>query len=308
MNTLLYLVASSFVNVVRFLPLKFLGFVGRQIGFVFYFIDFPHRKVAVNNLVNCLSNSHSNKEIMALARENFRRLGEVYLSAIKTAFIPPEKLDGILSVKGIELMNQGKREDGTDPSFMLALGHFGNFEMYAKACHYNPDYDVCTTYRGFKQPWVEKLIMSLRNRSDCHFFDRRFEGGKLKAFMKRPNTITALLADQNAGRSGILLPFLGQPCSTNSALALFSLRYNLRLHGCYCRRLGLGQWELEMGPEIPTQINGQARSVEAIMTDVNATYERYIFEDPANWFWVHNRWKKPERAKKRGNQAVASQN
>ena len=98
MNTLLYLVASSFVNVVRFLPLKFLGFVGRQIGFVFYFIDFPHRKVAVNNLVNCLSDSHSKKEIMALARENFRRLGEVYLSAIKTAFIPPEKLDGILSV------------------------------------------------------------------------------------------------------------------------------------------------------------------------------------------------------------------
>ena len=307
MNSLLYFVAATFVNVVRLIPLNLLCFVGRQIGFVFYFIDAPHRKVAVNNLVNCLGNSHSKKEIVALARENFRRLGEVYLSAVKTAFIPPEKLNGILSIKGVEHMDRSKRQDGSDPSFMMALGHFGNFEMYAKAKHLNPDYDVCTTYRGFKQPWVEKLIKSLRNKSGCHFFDRRHEGGKLKSFMKRSKTITALLADQNAGRSGILLPLLGQPCSTNTALALFSLRYNLRLHGCLCRRIGLGQWELEISPEIPTHIDGQARSVEEIMTDVNATYERYILEDPANWFWVHNRWKRPDRAKKRGNPKAASQ-
>ena len=85
MNTILYLVAVSFVNVIRFIPLKLLVFVGRQIGFLFYFIDAPHRKVAVNNLTNSLGSSRSKKEIIALARENFRRLGEVYLSSIKTA-------------------------------------------------------------------------------------------------------------------------------------------------------------------------------------------------------------------------------
>ena len=140
----------------------------------------------MNNLVNCLGNSHSKKEIVALARENFRRLGEVYLSAVKTAFIPPEKLNGILSIKGVEHMDRSKRDDGSDPSFMLAIGHFGNFEMYAKTGHNEHGYEICTTYRGFKQPWVDKLIKSLRNKSGCHFFDRRFEGGKLKAFMKRP--------------------------------------------------------------------------------------------------------------------------
>ena len=41
--------------------------------------------------------------------------------------------------------------------------------------------------------------------------------------------------------------------------------------------------------------------------DINATYERYILEDPANWFWVHNRWKRSDRAKKRGNRLAASQ-
>ena len=27
------------------------------------------------------------------------------------------------------------------------------------------------------------------------------------------------------------------------------------------------------------------------MRDVNAAFEAAIRRDPANWFWVHNRWK-----------------
>ena len=283
---------------IRLLPLKLVCFIGRQIGFVFYFIDTGHRKIAVNNLTNSLGNYHSESEITSIAKENFRRLGEVYLSVLKTAHISLKNLSDILSVKGLEHLDLSQRNDGSNPSFMFAIGHFGNFELYANAGLFAPEFDVGTTYRGFNQPWVEKLVTKIRNRSGCHYFDRRFEGKKLMSFMKRPNSITGLLADQNAGRSGIELPLFGLPCSTNPAPAIFSLRYNLRLHCCLCRRVGLGRWELELGPEISTHTNGNARSVNDIMSDINATYEDYIREDPANWFWVHNRWKRPDRAKK----------
>ena len=283
---------------IRLLPLKLVCFIGRQIGFVFYFIDTSHRKIAVNNLTNSLGNYHSESEITSIAKENFRRLGEVYLSVLKTAHISLKNLSDILSLKGLEHLDLSQRNDGSNPSFMFAIGHFGNFELYANAGLFAPEFDVGTTYRGFNQPWVEKLVTKIRNRSGCHYFDRRYEGKKLMSFMKRPNSITGLLADQNAGRSGIKLPFFGLPCSTNPAPAIFSLRYNLRLHCCLCRRVGLGRWELELGPEISTHTNGNARSVNDIMSDINATYEDYIREDPANWFWVHNRWKRPERAKK----------
>ena len=283
---------------IRLLPLKLVCFIGRQIGFVFYFIDTGHRKIAVNNLTNSLGNYHSESEITSIAKENFRRLGEVYLSVLKTAHISLKNLSDILSVKGLEHLDLSQRNDGSNPSFMFAIGHFGNFELYANAGLFAPEFDVGTTYRGFNQPWVEKLVTKIRNRSGCHYFDRRYEGKKLMSFMKRPNSITGLLADQNAGRSGIELPLFGLPCSTNPAPAIFSLRYNLRLHCCLCRRVGLGRWELELGPEISTHTNGNARSVNDIMSDINATYEDYIREDPANWFWVHNRWKRPDRAKK----------
>ena len=224
----------------------------------------------------------------------------MYFSALKTAAIPTEKIGSVLSSKGRENISLAKQEDGSLPSFLFAMGHFGNFELFAKSGVFVPGFDLSTTYRGFRQPWLERLILSLRKKSGICFFDRRWDGVKLRAFMNRPGTITGLLADQSAGRSGLRLPFFGRPCSVTPSPALFALRYNLSLHGCFCRRLGLGRWEIEVGPEISTRFGGRARPIEDIMSDINSLFESFILEDPANWFWVHDRWKRPERAKMRG--------
>ena len=56
-------------------------------------------------------------------------------------------------------------------------------------------------------------------------------------------------------------------------------------------RIGLARWRIEAGDEIPTEQNGQRRSSEEIMLDVNRAFEAAIRRDPANWFWVHKRWK-----------------
>ena len=298
-NSIFYYLARFFIAVIQLMPLKLVALAGRVGGYLFYFLDMRHRRVAVNNLLASLGNSHSKKAIISIARENFCRIGEVYFSALKTAAIPTEKIGSVLSSKGRENISLAKQKDGSLPSFLFALGHFGNFELYAKSGVFVPGFELSTTYRGFRQPWLEQLILSLRRKSGVSFFDRRWDGEKLRAFMNRPGTITGLLADQSAGRSGMRLPFFGRPCSVTPAPALFALRYNLSLHGCFCRRLGVGRWEIDVGPEIPTHYHDQARPIEDIMSDINSQFESFILEDPANWFWVHDRWKKPEKAEVR---------
>jgi KDO2-lipid IV(A) lauroyltransferase len=100
-----------------------------------------------------------------------------------------------------------------------------------------------------------------------------------------------LLADQHAGNSGLRISFLGHDCSTTSAPAVFALRYHCALRTGICYRVGLARWRIEAGAEIPTHENGVPRSSEAIMRDVNLAFEQAVRRDPANWFWVHNRWK-----------------
>ena len=68
------------------------------------------------------------------------------------------------------------------------------------------------------------------------------------------------------------------------------------LHTAFCFRTELGKWRVEFGGEIPTAEDGVPRPVADIMLDVNRAFEAAVRRDPANWFWVHNRWKLPVAA------------
>ena len=115
--------------------------------------------------------------------------------------------------------------------------------------------------------------------------------------MKQQGVMLGLLADQHAGDAGLLLPFLGHTCSTSAAPAVYALRYHCALHTGVCYRVGLARWRIEEGPRIPTLENGRPRATAAIMLDVNRAFELAVRRDPANWFWVHNRWKARSAAK-----------
>jgi KDO2-lipid IV(A) lauroyltransferase len=176
-------------------------------------------------------------------------------------------------------------------SVVFAIGHFGNFELYARVAQYLPGFKAATTYRGLRQASFNSLMQSLREQSQCRFFERRFDAGPLKAFMNEPPVLLGLLSDQHAGVHGLCLPFFGRDCSTSAAPAIFALRYHCTLRTGICYRVGLAKWRVEVGAQIATFADGKPRSTADIMLDVNRAFEAAVRRDPANWFWVHNRWK-----------------
>jgi lauroyl/myristoyl acyltransferase len=290
MDTLLYVVARSLVAFLQALPLIWVARLGRMGGAIAYRLDARHRRVALRNLTMCFSPGKSAAEIRSLARENFRRLGENYASAIKTAAMSHEELRPCFDFIGSEKFSPHEAVVHAQ-NRIVAIGHFGNFELYARFGQYVPAFKCATTYRGLRQPSLNQLMQSLRERSGCRFFERRTEGAALRAAMNGSGLLLGLLADQHEGRGGLRLPFLGHECSTSPAPAIFALRYDCPLHTGICYRVGLGRWQIEVGDEIPTRENGHPRSTEALMRDVNRAFEIAVHRDPANWFWVHNRWK-----------------
>jgi len=290
MDRLLYLLARALVVCLQALPLRTVARLGRVGGALAYWLDARHRRVAIQNLTMCFGGERACAEIQTLARENFRRIGENYACAVKTAAMSLEELR-----QHVEFAAEPhflSPSAGSKPlSVIVAIGHFGNFELYARFGQFVPAYQCVTTYRSLRQPALNRLLQSLRGRSGCLYFERRTEAAALKAAMNNTGMLLGLLADQHAGNGGLRLPFLGHDCSTSAAPAVFALRYRCPLHTAVCYRVGLAQWRIEAGDEIPTRENGRPRSVEAIMRDVNRAFEAAVHRDPPNWFWVHNRWK-----------------
>jgi KDO2-lipid IV(A) lauroyltransferase len=182
-------------------------------------------------------------------------------------------------------------ENKQNQSCIVAIGHFGNFELYARFGEFMPGFQCATTYRALRPPSLNRLLQSLRERSGCLFFERRTDAEALKAALAARPLMLGLLADQHAGQRGVAAPFFGHTCSTSAAPAILALRYQCRLFTGFCYRIGLGRWRIEAGQEIPTHEATRPRSIEAITTDINRAFEDAVRRDPANWFWVHNRWK-----------------
>ena len=279
---IVYYFARGLIAIIQWLPLPTVASLGRFGGGVAYYLDGRHRRVTLDNLEKCYGAELPRSQIIVLAKENFRRLGESYCCAIKTASMTADQLRPHVEFVKPERIQPPRR-------MVMAIGHFGNFELYARFQNFSSGYQCATTYRALKQPELNQLMQSLREKSGCLFFERRTDGPLLRAAMHSPNIILGLLADQSS--RGLHGPFLGRDCDTGLAPAIFALRYDCELYTAFCFRVGLAKWRLELGDKIETHENGAPRSSEDIMRDVNKSFEKAVRRDPANWFWVHRRWK-----------------
>ena len=288
MDTLLYVVARAFVAFIQFLPLNAVARLGRAGGALAFQLDRRHRRVVRDNLAMCFGNEKSPDEILKIARENFCRIGENYLCAMKTSAMTAAQLKPHVEFAGIEQLLQ-KNGDAPLANVVVAIGHFGNFELYARFHDFRPDYQCATTYRALRQPVLNRLMQDLRGTSGCLYFERRTDGPLLRATMNQGGIILGLLADQSS--RGLHAPFLGHDCNTGLAPAILALRYNADLYSAICYRVDLAKWRVELGEKISTHADGHPRPSETIIREMNHALETAVRRDPANWFWVHRRWK-----------------
>lgn len=289
MERFLYRLLKALLAGIQALPLTWVARLGRLGGGLAFRLDRRHRRVACDNLRQAFGAELPPAAIRELARENFRRIGENFACAARTAVMTEREVARVLEVSGVENI----RAD--DPALgrcrVMAIGHFGNFELYARTTMQVPEFQEATTYRALRQPLLNRLLQDLRERSGCLYFERRTDSAALRRAMTEKRLMIGFLADQHAGDRGLPVPFFGRECSTSAAPAVFALRYDCPLHTAVCYRVGLARWRIEVGPAIPLQEDGQPRAIERITADMNLAFETAVRRDPANWFWVHRRWK-----------------
>ena len=287
-------VTRSIVFLLQSLPLVGVARLGRMLGTLAYWVDHRHRRVAMDNLQRTFSETLTAAKIRGLALENFKRLGENYCCAIKTASMDSRSMEKHLEFKGLEHLEL-LAESTPSKVIVAAIGHFGNFEIYARLNGMPRGFQGATTYRGLKQPGLNRVMLRLREQSGCLFFERRTQSTELRELLARGHVMLGLLADQHAGDRGLPLPLMGRMSSTSAAPAVLAQRYHAPLIVGICHRIQLAQWRVEFGPMIPTHDAAGVRSAESIMLEVNQVFEKANRQDPANWFWVHNRWKAVRR-------------
>ncbi|MFP6601300.1 MAG: lysophospholipid acyltransferase family protein [Pirellulaceae bacterium] len=174
---------------------------------------------------------------------------------------------------------------------VLLTGHFGNFELagYAAGLY---GFSNHTIARPLDNPYLNDFIAGFRQLNGQYILPKQGSSAEVQRLLRENGTL-ALLGDQYAGRKGCWIDFLGRPASYHKAIALFSLTNNAPLATCYARRLGKPlQFEISVEDFFdPTSPADVVADIPGITRWYNGVLESVIRRHPAQYWWVHRRWK-----------------
>jgi lipopolysaccharide heptosyltransferase II len=284
LDRLIYWLALGAITVIRRLPLKVCFVLGQVIGAVLWAILPRYRKLARENLSAAFANEKSPSEIFRLTFRHFTTLGANGVCAFKFVALPQET---ILRVAPYENGEVVVRNILSGRGVVLAISHMGSWELYAQVALQRPDMRFGTIYQALRNPYLDELINRDR-RKGVETFDRKKGFQAAIALLRKPGS-AAVLVDQSAGHGGIWMPFFNRLCSTSPLAAALAIRTNSAVVPAAIFTSGFARWRMVFFEEIPYDRS----KPEQLTADINAILERQIRQSPADWFWVHNRWKTP---------------
>jgi Kdo2-lipid IVA lauroyltransferase/acyltransferase len=258
-----------------------LGEVARWLGL--------RREVAEANLTIAFPEKPA-AERAAILTAHYRELGRVVAEYPRLPELVQSGGDQVVArVGGLEHLEAAHaRGHGV----ILLTGHYGNFELLgAWLGRMNP---VDFVVKPLSNPAVEAQLAAWRTAAGVGAIPI---GAAMRGAFRalRARRWIAMLADQDARRAGTFVPFFGRPTSTAAGPAELSLRTGAPIvMGFVTRRL---DGRLELDVEAPLEGAGAtpeaARDLTARHT---ARLEAWVRRQPAQWFWLHRRWKTPPPA------------
>lgn len=279
-------IAIGLAWLVARLPLGALRRLGLALGKLTWHLAPARRRIAAINIGLCFP-ERSAAEQEALARDCVQQVTLGTLELALAWLNPKRDVRGLCRISGAEHL---KAAQAQGRGVVLVGGHYAVMDIIAQSLAELGGIDLM--YRKNKQPAWEWLQMRGRGHYFEHIHERRDTRGILRA-LKRGRTIW-YAADQDYGPThSVFAPFFGVPAATITATSRLA-RFNqspVLLLSQHRDRDGVG-WQLHFTPIVS---DFPSADEQADATRMNALLETEIRKDPAQYLWVHKRFKtRPE--------------
>jgi KDO2-lipid IV(A) lauroyltransferase len=217
--------------------------------------------------------------------EHYRELGRVVSEYARLPELSPGGPGGAIGeVRGLEHLEAAR---AAGRGVLLMSAHFSNFDLLG--AHLAQRYPVDGIVRPMKNPAVERWLAS--QRAACRLGAIPVDNVRAVYASLRANHCVAILADQDAGRGGVFVPFFGRLASTPPGPARLSIATGAPIVMCLVSRRPDGRLDLDIEPPFEPPAGPREAAVRALTAAHVARLEQRVREHPAMWFWLHRRWK-----------------
>ena len=220
-----------------------------------------------------------------LAMQSYEQLGRSLVEVALARRLPDDALERLVDFDGWEIY---QRAASAGKGVVVAVAHFGNWELLARACA-RRGVRLTAITRRLRGGLNERLVAARRQGGLRELPDKGSTGDAL-ALLRR-GEVLAIVVDQNMRpRRGIFVDFFGAPACTTPAAAVLSLRSGAPLIAAFPVRQPDGTHRVKVVGPFSSALRGHA-AVAALTQAVTAAVEAIVRAHPDHWFWVHRRWK-----------------
>ena len=247
---------------------------------------FPQNKIAVRNLTAAFPEADE-AVIKSLNIEMWRNLG-MFFGEFSNLDRLRAEADKRINISGWDL-TQKTFDEGRGLIFFS--GHMGNWEVMAAATHIF-DKDVMGVYRKASNPFFEKWITKIRNKSTVtKLVQKGADGAKnIIKTLKAGNTV-CVLNDQKMN-DGAELKFFNRRAMTATAIPKIARKFNIPMVFVSVQRRANSHFDVVFHPPfLPETTEDAYQDIFNTAQKMNDILEEAIRQQPAHWLWLHNRWK-----------------
>lgn len=265
------------------LPLPLLWLVGATLGTLMYALHAPRRRIVAINLAKAFPELAAPAR-NALARQHFRALGQAMFDSALMWWGRYGRLRRLVHVRGREHYDRALAEGR--PVILLAP-HFVAMEV--GGMFLSAQRPVATMFREPKNRLFNAVLRRARVRFGGQIIERHDGLRPVVAALKH-GKVFYYLPDQDLGHAGTLFaPFFGVQTATLAVLGRLARVTGAAVIPCFARQRPFGRgYDIIFEPPLADFPTGDDYTDAVRM---NQVIEGAVRVAPAQYFWVHKRFK-----------------
>ncbi len=263
---------------------------GRGLGLIFWALIPPKRKIlAVNNILRAGVTS-DRMAASKIAKESALRFGPLGISMFRFPLLNKDNIQDYVTVRGREKLDKLKEEG---KGCILAATHCGNWEMEGAALALY-GYPLLSVAMKQKNKDFDRFLCEYRSMPGQTV---EYKTGVRNMLSRlKQGYFVGLLCDQDPGETGILSDFMGNKTLTPTGPAHFALLTKLPVMTAFIHQTSPWHYEIIVGDPITAEEGlNKKEAIQDITDKINKRLEKWIYQYPEEWFWLHNRWKWTDR-------------
>ena len=269
------------------LPPAVAVWVGERMGDVASWGQPKRTRIGLSNLRAAFDGRLTPAQAQRILRACYRQLGAGLVELLRLPAMDHAYLRRYVLIEHEATLQEAV---ASGRPLMFLTGHYGNWELCSIAAALLGHPIVALARAQRQWPRLYRLLVSYRESKGCTVIHKGGAMRQLIVALSRGRPI-GIVGDQ-ASRQGVFIEFFGRPALF--AKGPFELAYDKeaiivpafirRRHGPYHR----------LTIEAPIHLARTRPKAEAVRSGIQqfaALLSRHIQEDPAQWLWMHKRWK-----------------